>query len=132
MISGKNGKILNLHYNEKKRTAEITPDRFKDRNVWYEKGRKILSDITDNSKIKSSWYLIYSGQDSATDISKRIYYLFELENGDTYKLGFLHSDGTLQTLASGVSCLENQEEYQADWEFRADRMGVTYEIKKIE
>jgi len=58
--------------------------------------------------------------------------LYEFEKGDTYTLGFLYSDGILQTLTLGDSYLENREEYQTAWKLKADRIDATYEIKKIE
>ena len=133
LISGEDGKVQNLHYNDKKHTAvsNTIPDSI-DQNVWYEKGKKILSDMTGQDRIKSSWCLIYTGQGRTEEITKRIYYLYELEKGDTYTLGFLYSDGILQTLTLGDSYLENQEEYQTAWKFKADRIDATYEIKKIE
>lgn len=132
LISGVNGKIQNLHYDDKKHTAASEKDtKSVDQMKWYEKGKKIIFDIVGETKITSAWCLLYTGQDNTKEITKRIYYLYELEDGDTYTLGFLYSDGILQSLALGDSYLKNQKEYHSGWKFKADRADATYEIEKI-
>lgn len=133
-ISSQNGTFDNVFYDDRAYNASCSQTgEFPNWQVWYEKGKAILSSITGGSAIKKSYYLVYYGGDNSKVSTKKIHYLFELENGDTYSMGFNYEKGILQTMIVdyGYSYTENPEEYQSQFKFNADRQKINYKLVEI-
>jgi hypothetical protein len=133
VVSSQDGKIDSVVYNDKNYTSSCSKTgEFPDWEALYDKGKDILFSITGESSIKKSYYLVFYGENSSKDVTKKIYYLYELENGDTYSLGFLSKSGILQSISFGDSYSENPEHYQSIWKASAAKKHINYKIVEIE
>ena len=133
LVSSQDGKIVDVYYNDRKYTSSCSKaGEFPDWQAWYHKGKDILTSITGELSIKESYYLVFYGGDNSKNVTKKIYYLYEMENGDTYLLGFLNDNGVLQSLTFGDSYLKNPEQYQNVWKASADKQNIDYKIEEIE
>lgn len=133
LVSSQNGKVVDVYYNDRKyTTSSSTTGEFPDWQEWYKKGKDILSCITGDLSLEKSYYLVFFGGENSQNVTKKIYYLYEMENGDTYLLGFLNDNGILQSLTLGDSYLKNPEQYQNVWRASADKQNIEYKIVEIE
>lgn len=133
LISSQDGKIADVYYKDRKDTSACSKTgEYPDWQKWYEKGKEILFCIAEEPSIKKSYYMVFYGDNSSKDVTKKIYYLYELENGDTYLLGFLNEKGILQSLTYGDSYSEHPEQYQNIWKTSAEKQHIEYKIVEIE
>lgn len=133
-VSSRNGTLYSVFYDDRAYNASCSQTgEFPNWQVWYEKGKDVLDSITGGSTIKKSHYLVYYGGDNSKVSTKKIHYLYELENGDTYSMGFNYEKGILQTMRVdyGYSHTEHPEEYQSKFKFNADRQKINYKLVEI-
>ncbi|WP_026892128.1 hypothetical protein [Lacrimispora aerotolerans] len=134
LVSSQDGKLDSVYYEDREYNASCSQTgEFPNWQVWYEKGKSILASIAGKSPIKKSYYLVYYGGDNSKYSTKKIHYFFELENGDTYGMGFLYDKGILQTMKVnyGLSYTENSEYYENMFKFNAGRQKVNYKLVEI-
>ncbi len=133
-ISNQNGKIEYVFFEDRAyNTSCSQTGEFPDWQLWYDKGKSILARIAGKSPIKKSYYLVYYGGDNSKVSTKKIHYLYELENGDTYSMGFNYEKGILQTMKIdySYSYTEHPEEYHSQFKFNADRQKINYKLVEI-
>ncbi|MBS5958218.1 MAG: hypothetical protein KIC73_15045 [Clostridiales bacterium] len=133
-VSSQNGTLDSVFYDDRAYNASCSQTgEFPNWQVWYEKGKAVLANITGGSTIKKSYYLVYYGGDNSKISTRKIHYLYELENGDTYSMGFNYEKGILQTMRVdyGYSYTENPEKYQSQFKFNADRQKINYKLVEI-
>lgn len=132
LISGQDGKLEDLIYRDREFIASASPaGELPEVGRWYEKGKEILFLLTGESKLKSSCYLYFYGADGTKNSEKKIYYLYELENGDTYRFSFVYQNGVLETILRDESLTENRENHEARWKAAAEQKGLGYKTGPI-
>lgn len=132
LISGQDGKLEDLIYRDRDYIASCLPaGEFPEVGRWYEKGRKILFALTGESKLKSSCYLFFYSETGSRDSEKKICYVYELENGDTYRFSFIYQNGVLEMILKDESLTENWESYEAKWRENTEQKGQKYKTGPV-
>lgn len=140
LVSNQTGRVEAFFFTDMDYTAACQPaGENADPGKWYDKAVSIVSDLTKDPNAASdtafhprfTGYLLFYGGDGQYTSAKKIFYLFEMENGDTYILSFLYDNGILQTLMYDDSYLEYTDDYHAKWETAASRKNMSYRFEEI-
>lgn len=139
LISNQTGLVESLFFTDMDYTAASQPaGESADPAKWYDKAVSIITALTKDPatpdaplKTRFTGYLLYYGGDGKAASSKKIFYLFELENGETYTASFLYDSGILQTLIRGDSYLDNPDDYKSSWEHSSSKKNMSYKFEEI-
>lgn len=138
LISNQTGLVESLFFTDRDYNAACQPaGENADSGRWYDKALSVMTALARNPnsddplKTRFTGYLVYYGGNENHDSSKKIFYLFELESGDTYLIGLLYDSGIMQTAVRGGSYLDNPDEYKASWEQTASRKNMSYKFEEI-